>query len=54
MLDLVLNKKKTSKVFNATALEPWNNNNDSNQPSLSLNPLSRLQNHHDDSSKRFD
>jgi hypothetical protein len=47
MLDLVINKKRNlnhSKQFQTTVLEPWNHQNDQSNPSISLNPLSRLQN----------
>jgi hypothetical protein len=49
MLDLVVNKKKRgnfihSKQFQTTVLEPWNQQNDQSNPSISFNPLSRLQN----------
>lgn len=48
MLDLVINKKrnqKHTKQFQTTVLEPWNHQqNDQSNPSISLNPLSRLQN----------
>jgi hypothetical protein len=48
MLDLVINKKRNqnhTKQFQTTVLEPWNHQqNDQSNPSISLNPLSRLQN----------
>jgi hypothetical protein len=47
MLDLVINKKRNlnqTKQFQTTVLEPWNHHNDQSNPSISLNPLSRLQN----------
>jgi hypothetical protein len=43
MLDLVLsNKQKATKMFNNTMLEPWAQ--PSEPQSITLNPLSRLQN----------